>query len=166
MKILIIGGTGVLSTDILKRSLECGYNISVLNRGSHNSLIPKEVVIYKANIRNIDEVQAQIGNQKFDVIIDFLSFKVKDLENTFEFFKDKCTQYIFISSACAFRRNAEDGILVENSPKPNKNLPYSIDKYECENWLIHHAPKTNCKYTIVRPYITYGDTRIPFGISL
>lgn len=75
MKILIIGGTGVLSTDILKRSLECGYNISVLNRGSHNSLIPKEVVIYKANIRNIDEVQAQIGNQKFDVIIDFLSFK-------------------------------------------------------------------------------------------
>lgn len=165
MKILIIGGTGVLSTDILKRSLECGYNISVLNRGSHNSLIPKEVVIYKANIRNIDEVQAQIGNQKFDVIIDFLSFKVKDLENTFEFFKDKCTQYIFISSACAFRRNAEDGILVENSPKPNKNLPYSIDKYECENWLIHHAPKTNCKYTIVRPYITYGDTRIPFGIA-
>ena len=39
MKILIIGGTGVLSTDILKRSLECGYNISVLTYIIHSGFI-------------------------------------------------------------------------------------------------------------------------------
>lgn len=53
MKILIIGGTGVLSADILKKSIECGYNVSVLNRGHYNSQIPQNVTIYKANIRDI-----------------------------------------------------------------------------------------------------------------
>lgn len=165
MKILIIGGTGVLSTDILQTSIGCGFDVSVLNRGNHNSQIPKEATIYKADIRKINEVDALLHGQSFDVIIDFLSFNAKELERTFDYFKNKCIQYIFISSACVFRRKPEDGIITENSPKPNPNLPYSIGKYECECWLTHNAEKNGCKYTIVRPYITYGNTRIPFGIA-
>lgn len=161
----MIGGTGVLSTDILQRSIECGYNVSVLNRGNHTSEIPQNVTIYKANIRDINEVEQAISNNTFDVVIDFLSYNEKDIQRTFKFFSKKCSHYIFISSACVFRRSPEDGILVENSPKPNLNLPYSMGKYACEQWLFNHAQNINCKYTIVRPYITYGDTRIPFGIA-
>lgn len=64
MKILIIGGTGVLSADILKKSIECGYNVSVLNRGHYNSQIPQNVTIYKANIRDIEEVKVKVGKEK------------------------------------------------------------------------------------------------------
>ena len=64
-----------------------------------------------------------------------------------------------------FRRSLEDGILLEDSPKPNTDLPYSVNKYICEKWLSANAKNARCKYTIVRPYITYGDTRIPFGIA-
>jgi nucleoside-diphosphate-sugar epimerase len=165
MKILMIGGTGVLSTDILERSLECGYEVSVINRGNHTEQIPENVTIYKANIRDINDVKQKIRTKTFDVIVDFLSYNKSDLQTTFDYFKNKCTQYIFISSACVFRRNKEDGILLENSPKPNLNLPYSIGKYECEKWLIRNGNDSHCKYTIVRPYITYGNTRIPFGIA-
>lgn len=165
MKILIIGGTGVLSTDILRRSTECAYDVSVLNRGNHNSQIQGNVTIYKADIRNIAEVDASLGNAKFDVVVDFLSFNVNDLKATFGYFRNRCKQYIYISSACVFRRRAEDGIILEDSPKPNRDLPYSVKKYECEQWLLRNAKETDCKYTVVRPYITYGDTRIPFGIA-
>lgn len=82
MKILIIGGTGVLSADILKKSIECGYNVSVLNRGHYNSQIPQNVTIYKANIRDIEEVKVKVGKEKFDVVIDFLSFNVKHLQTS------------------------------------------------------------------------------------
>lgn len=165
MKILIIGGTGVLSTDIVLRSLECGYNVSVLNRGHHVSEIPEGVRIIKADIRNVEDVSRKIGEECFDVIVDFLSYKENDLKTSFGFFKGKCTQYIFISSACVFRRSSDDGILLEDSPKPNTDLPYSMNKYACERWLLANAKDAECKYTIVRPYITYGDTRIPFGIA-
>lgn len=165
MKILMIGGTGVLSTDILEKSLECGYDVSVMNRGNHTEQIPEEVTFYKANIRDINDVKQRIGSETFDVIVDFLSYKESDLQASFSYFKEKCIQYIFISSACVFRRNKEDGILLENSPKPNPRLPYGIGKYECERWLIRNGNEARCKYTIVRPYITYGDTRIPFGIA-
>lgn len=165
MNILIIGGTGVLSTDIVLRSLECRHDVTVLNRGHHVSEIPEGVKIIKADVRNIDEVNRKMVGERFDVIVDFLSFTEKDLKTTFGLFKDKCTQYIFISSACVFRRSLEDDILLENSPKPNTNLPYSINKYACEKWLSANSERAKCKYTIVRPYITYGDTRIPFGIA-
>ena len=136
-----------------------------MNRGHYNSQIPQNVTIYKANIRDIEEVKVKVGKEKFDVVIDFLSFNVKHLQTSFEYFRDKCIQYIFISSACVFRRKTEDGILLESSPKPNNELSYSIEKYECEVWLRDNAKETDCKYTIVRPYITYGNTRIPFGIA-
>lgn len=165
MKILIIGGTGVLSTDIVLRSWECGYDVSVLNRGHHISEIPKGVKVIKANVRDVDDMSRKIGQECFDVIVDFLSFTESNLETTFGFFRNKCTQYIFISSACVFRRSLEDGILLEDSPKPNTDLPYSVNKYICEKWLSTNAKNARCKYTIVRPYITYGDTRIPFGIA-
>ena len=82
MKILIIGGTGVLSTDILQTSIGCGFDVSVLNRGNHNSQIPKEATIYKADIRKINEVDALLHGQSFDVIIDFLSFNAKEFYRT------------------------------------------------------------------------------------
>ncbi len=165
MRILIIGGTGVLSTDIVTRSLECGYDVSILNRGHHSSIIPPHVNVYKADIRDLNEVSDKIGGSTFDVIVDFLSFKENDLKTSFGYFKNKCTQYIFISSACVFRRSTEDGILSEDSPKPNMNWIYSIDKYKCEEWLLRQTKEDRCKYTIVRPYITYGNTRIPYGIA-
>lgn len=165
MRILIIGGTGVLSTDIVARSIECGHEVSILNRGHYSSQIPSQAKTYKANIRNLDEVAERIGEAVFDVIVDFLSFRENDLKASFGYFKNKCTQYIFISSACVFRRNHEDGTLLEDSPKPNTDWEYSTDKYKCEKWLVKQPEDERCKYTIVRPYITYGDTRIPYGIA-
>lgn len=110
-----------------------------MNRGHYNSQIPQNVTIYKANIRDIEEVKVKVGKEKFDVVIDFLSFNVKHLQTSFEYFRDKCIQYIFISSACVFRRKTEDGILLESSPKPNNELSYSIEntnvKYGCGTML-------------------------------
>lgn len=164
MKVLLLGGTGVLSTDILLECVNRGYETFVLNRGNHSSLIPKEAILIKGNIRNKKEVSEVLHNLFFDVVVDFLSINPYDLKSSFEFFESRCLQYVFISSACAFRRAHEDGILIESSPKPNINLPYSVNKFECEKYLMDREEK-KCNYTIIRPYITYGDTRIPFGIA-
>ena len=163
-KILIIGGTGTLSIDVVKLSLSKGHQVYILNRGNNVKSIPKSVKLLKADIKNSNQVNEVIKNHHFDVVVDFLSYKINDLKNSLSLFEKKCNQFIFISSACVYRRSEEDGIIKENSPLINSNWSYSKYKVDCEEYLIGKCSESKLKYTIVRPYITYGDTRIPYGI--
>lgn len=165
MRVLIIGGTGVLSTDVLLECLNKGYDVFALNRGRSNNKLPKEVNVIITDINRLNESFNEIKQHQYDAVIDFLSINKKQLEKTFTLLSSLCKQYIFISSACVFRRASNDGIIQEDSPKPNSNLAYSIEKYECEQWLKSNSQSFSCAYTIVRPYITYGDTRIPVGVA-
>jgi Nucleoside-diphosphate-sugar epimerases len=74
-----------------------------------------------------------------------------------------CNQYIFISSACVYDYS-KPGIKSEDDIKVFKEWDYSIDKWECECFLSEMAEKKHFAYTIIRPCITYDDSRIPYGI--
>ena len=54
-KILIIGGTGTLSIDVVKLSLSKGHQVYILNRGNNVKSIPKSVKLLKADIKNPKE---------------------------------------------------------------------------------------------------------------
>ena len=49
MKILIIGGTGVISSDVTKE-LSKEHDVYVLNRGKKNVTIPSQVKVLKADV--------------------------------------------------------------------------------------------------------------------
>lgn len=164
-KILLIGGTGVLSTDVMNLSLKKGYTVYILNRGHNTKIIPRGIILLKANIKNEGEVNNLLKDLFFDVVVDFISYNVSDLKNSLSLFQDRCFQFIFISSACVYRRDKLDGCIIEDSPLGNNyNWDYSINKIACEEYLISKCSETGLKYSIIRPYITYGNTRIPYGI--
>lgn len=164
MRVLMLGGTGVLSYDIALQCLSLGYDTYVLNRGNHKDELPKGIKSLICNVRDIDLVAHEIKDLSFDIVIDFLSYTSDQLKMTLSFFETRCSQYIFISSCCVFRRDKHDFPIIEKSPKPNISLPYGVKKYECEIFITS-ADNLKCKFTIVRPYITYGDTRLPYGIA-
>lgn len=167
MKVFIIGGTGVLSTDVDKECLSHKDEVYILNRGRHKEDIPQDTNCHLiiGDIRDVNGVKAAVDDLRFDVVIDFLSFTPSQLESTYKIFAPLCEQYVFISSCCVFQRNPEDGIITENSPKPNLKLSYGFEKYQCELLLAQLNKEFDSKYTIVRPYITYGNTRVPFGLA-
>ena len=165
MKVLLIGGTGLLSSEVLSLSVRAGYDIYVLNRGNNNKHIEKQVKVLIADFYNKNSVEKVVNNMPFDIVVDFLSRKPEDINRIFPIFKDKCKQYIFISTACVYRRSKEYEIITEDSPKPNVDWSYNIEKYDCEQTLIKLSKEARVRYTIVRPYITYDNTRIPFGIA-
>lgn len=167
MKILILGGTGVLSRDIVKKSLQEGHELYIVNRGHFNTenYSSKNCHIIIGDVRKLDAILPEIKEVRYDVIADFLSFEPAQLESSYSKLANLCIQYIFISSCCVFRRAKEDGIISESSPKPNPLMSYSINKLACEKKLSEISKDYDCSYTIVRPYITYGDTRIPYGIA-
>jgi nucleoside-diphosphate-sugar epimerase len=160
-KILLIGGTGVLSTDVMNLSLKKGYAVYILNRGYHTKFIPRGVILLQADIKNANEVNSVIKDLCFDVVVDFITYNIK---NSLSLFQNRCSQFILISSACAYRRDKLDGIITEESPLGNHNWDYSTNKVACEEYLISKCSEVGLKYSIVRPYITYGNTRLPYGI--
>ena len=165
MKILLLGGTGTLSTDVLRLAINKGYDVSILNRGNHNNDVPICVKRLIADFKQVDSIIQAICNENYDVVVDFLSRKKDDIERVFPVFASRCHQYIFVSSSCVYERHSDE-LITESAHKPNLDWSYNIEKYQCEQRLLELCKEgtAKCKYTIIRPYITYNEKRIPFGL--
>lgn len=161
MKILLTGGTGVLSTDIANYAIDKGMEVYLLNRGSKKQFFHPKAHVLIADLRDVEDVKEKIKDLYFDVVVDFLSFNTSHLKSTLAIFNGKCNQFIFISSATAYQ---DASIITENTPLGNPNWPYAQNKFECEKLLEQNYSENGQKYTIVRPYVTYSKTRIPFAI--
>ena len=165
MKALFLGGTGLLSGATLKVALDQGWVMTILNRGRRNEGVPAGVELLKGDFTDVGQLKKLTEGREFDVVVDFLSREPKDIQRVFPLLKSKCRQYFFISSACVYRRSREDFPIREDSPKPNCEWLYNVEKYECEESLKELSSEWTGHYTIVRPYITYDSHRIPFGIA-
>lgn len=165
-KILIVGGTGVISFAVVNESIRQGFDVTCINRGkSKNQILSCDVNVIIADYRNSQIIKEKLGDNVYDVIVDVLCYTEKDIEYSVELFKDHCKQYIFFSSCAVYNKGKGDYECTEDSELVNPIWQYSIDKVACERKLIELASKYNLTYTIVRPAVTYGDTRIPYGIT-
>ena len=51
MKILMIGGTGIISSEICSLSIERGHDVTIVNRGKRKSLINEKAHLIVADVR-------------------------------------------------------------------------------------------------------------------
>ena len=102
INILILGGSGILSTDVLKECLSRKIKVTCITRGTRDYRIPKGVSIIHGNVYDLDTVITQLDN-KYDAILDFLSFDVAGLKYKLDKLSQYCSQYFFVSSATALR---------------------------------------------------------------
>lgn len=165
MKVLLIGGTGVISTEVCKTAIEEKHEVYILNRGRRKDSIDKKANLIIADIRKNteNEIKRKINGIKFDVVVDFLSYHVDQLIKTLNCID--CNQYIFISSASIYDEHDDNVPYKESDAKGNKGWSYCADKYNCELTLEKIAEKKGIKYTIIRPYVTYNKTRFPYQIA-
>lgn len=161
MKILFLGGSGILSLDVLKECLKRGYDITCITRGNRDHRFPEGIRIIHGNVWKLEEILPKLESD-YDAILDFLSFKVDQLKYKLDCLASKCNQYFFVSSSVAY--SFRDEIITESTPLGNEFWDYGSDKEKCEAFLKAHYKDYGITYTIIRPYITYGKTRIPFGI--
>jgi nucleoside-diphosphate-sugar epimerase len=164
MKALFIGGTGTISTSICHLAVQNGWDLTVINRGTHNDRLPKGVTCLTADVNNMKTVDSLIGSQTFDVIADFIAFKPHQVDRDIQWFKQRCGQYIFISSASAYKKPPNDYRITESTPLANPYWDYAQNKIACEERLVEAYRKEQFPMTIVRPSHTYGDWRLPVSI--
>lgn len=166
MKILIIGGTGILSTAVVDRCVSRGDEVTMINRGSRVSVINPQARLVKCDVRDkarLKAVRESLQKESFDVVIDFLVYTVEELRRSLDTFASLAKQYVFISSAQVYDTSIK-GVLTEDSPKPQPLWAYSVNKLKCEEHLIDYCTRNHVTYTIIRPAVNYDGTRIPYGI--
>jgi len=165
MKILFIGGTGIISTAISKKLLASGeHELYIVNRGNRNDCLPEG---YKSIICDINDEAAAaklLEGMEFDVVADFIAFVPSQLERDYRLFAGKTKQFIFISSASAYQKPLSDYRITEGTPLANPYWEYSRNKIACEDYLIKMYRENGFPVTIVRPSHTYDERSIPLGV--
>ncbi len=163
MKALFIGGTGTISTSITRLLSAQGVELTLLNRGSHPVDLP-HVRTLSCDIRNLDQARSVLADESFDVVCDFICFTPDHARADLELFQGRTKQFIFISSASAYRKPNPGLRVRESTPLLNPYWRYSRDKAECERLFLDAFEKDGFPITIVRPSHTFSDSGLPVPV--
>jgi nucleoside-diphosphate-sugar epimerase len=161
VKVLFIGGTGVISSACAQLTAERGINLHLLNRGQTARPAPAAARILRGDIRDKDSVKRALGDETFDVVVDWIAFTPEHIETDLELFQGRTHQYIFISSASAYQTPPVNLPVTESTPLDNPHWAYSRAKTACEERLVRAYRQEKFPITIVRPSHTYDRTRLP-----
>ena len=164
-KALFIGGTGTISTAIVKRiANDPLWEVYVLNRGNRTDVIPENVHVIKADINDEADVSSKISDITFDSVCEFIGFVPEQVERDYRLFAGKTRQYIFISSASAYHKPSASYVITEGTTLANPHWQYSRDKAACEDFLMRKYREEGFPVTIVRPSHTYDERNVPLGV--
>ncbi len=165
MRALFIGGTGTISTAIVKQlAVMPSWEVWLLNRGNRANILPENVHQIIADINDEEAAAEKIKDLTFDVVCEFIGYHVEDVERDYRLFKNKTKQYIYISSASAYHKPAASYIISEGTTLANPYWQYSRDKIASENFLMQKYREEGFPVTIVRPSHTYDERHIPLGV--
>ena len=163
MKVLFIGGSGVISSACSALAVERGIELTVLNRGKTAVRpLPAEVRTVHADVRDPAAVRDALGDAGFDAVVDWLAFTPEHIRTALDLFRGRTGQYVFISSASAYQTPPERVPVLESTPLRNPFWQYSRDKIACEDALLAAYRDEGFPMTIVRPSHTYDRTLVPF----
>jgi len=163
MKILFIGGTGNISTVCAELAVARGYDVTLLNRGKSGGVPGARHIV--ADMADAAATASALGNQRWDVVADFIIFTPEQLEQRLKLFRGRVGQFIFISSASAYQKPVTDYLITESTPLANPFWDYSRNKIACEDRLLRALREENFPSVIVRPSWTYGETVVPLAVA-
>jgi nucleoside-diphosphate-sugar epimerase len=163
LRVLFIGGSGVISSACSRLAVERGIELFVLNRGrSTDRPLPSGVKVLRGDIRDPVSVRDALGSRDFDVVVDWVAFTEGHVRADIELFRGRTAQYVFISSASAYQTPPARLPVTESTPLRNPYWAYSRDKIAGEKLLATAYRDEGFPAVIVRPSHTYDQTLVPF----
>lgn len=83
MRILLLGGSGLLSGAALEAFLEAGHDVTVLSRGLRALPAHKRLRALRADRRDAASLSGALRGERFDFTADFLAYEAADVERLF-----------------------------------------------------------------------------------
>lgn len=169
MKILILGGTGAMGRYLIKL-LEDDMDVESVDVTSRRKNASFGKVRYlQGNAKDNSFIKEVLKSTEYDAVVDFMSYGTQEFSERVDFLLDSTGHYMFLSS-CRVYADFGTKPIVESSPRLLdvckdedylRSDEYALAKAREEDILKSKVKKN---WTIIRPYITYGDERLQLGI--
>lgn len=163
MKILFIGGSGVISRAVTQQTLASGHDLWLLNRGKHRAVEGARTIT--ADIADVEGVRAALRGHSWDVVVQFIAFAPADIRRDIELFRGNTRQYVFISSASVYQKPLAHWLITESTPRANPYWDYARLKIASEQELEQAHQTSGFPGVIVRPSLTYGEDYVPLVLN-
>ena len=161
MNILIIGGTGLISTAITRELVARGDRVTHFNRGQSAAQgVPgvRTIVGDRTDYATFERQMAEIG--PWDCVMDMIGYKPEDGQSVVRAFRGRTDHVIFCSTVDVYTKPATSYPIREDAERrPRQEFPYAFDKAIIENTLLQAHARGDFPLTIIRPAYTYGEGR-------
>jgi len=162
MRILLIGGTGLISTAITRLLLERGADdLTLYNRGKTEVRISPSVKVIHGDRKDFAAFEQQMQEAgTFDCVIDMCCYLPDEAESVVHAFSGRIGQYIFTSTVDVYTKPAARYPITEQAERqPDPAFGYAYHKAACEEILQAAHNNSDFRVTIIRPAYTYGESR-------
>ena len=158
MRILIIGGTGLISTAISRELLARGYDLTLYNRGKTPSRIPAGARYLSGDRNDFAAFEWQMAEAgTFDCVIDMVCFTPDQAESDVRAFRGRTGHFIFCSTVNVYTKPADRYPIREDAARVPIHDDYGTHKVQCEDLFFAAHARGDFPVTIIRPAHTYGE---------
>lgn len=156
MRVLIIGGTGLISTGIAKHLRTRKAGITFFNRGERRPGALENIQQIHGDRNRFAEFEQTFKNSRYDVVIDMICGKPEQAESVVRAFSGRCEHFLFCSTVCTYGTDIPPQVVVDESFTPVNTSDYGVNKRACEIIFKKAQDAGQFKITNVRPSCTYG----------
>jgi nucleoside-diphosphate-sugar epimerase len=153
MRVLLIGGTGLISVGIIKHLLARGAEVTMFNRGQRENRLDSRVRQITGDRNSFDDFERRFLDERFDAVIDMICFNPAQAESDLRAFDGRCGHFIFCSTVCTYGVKVPPGLFVDETFPQEPISEYGRNKVACERIFLRAA---QMPVTIIRPSHTYG----------
>jgi len=161
MKALIIGGTRNLGPSLVSGLLNCGYQVSVLNRGVTRAALPENVERLTGDRSDPAQLQSVLIHREFDLVIDTTLYTGPDAAALVRILRGRVGRYVFLSTGQVYlvrnglqrpyREESYDGpVMSDPGGNDHDDWVYGVDKRAAEEVLMDAWNDDGFPYTTLR----------------
>ena len=159
MRVLFIGGTGLISTSIARQLLETGgHEITLFNRGKSEVRLPDGAAYetIHGDRKDYAAFEKSFDGKTYDVVVDMVAFSPDDSASAVRAFAGKCGQFIHCSTVCVYSGPPTQIPIPETEPYHSPGS-YGKNKIACEELLLRAFADDKFPVTVMRPSHSYGE---------
>lgn len=157
MKVLVLGGTGLISQSIVAQLAGRGDDVWVYHRGQTTAPLPHRAVVRHGSRADAAALAALAAEENFSAVVDMICFTEADARVAVQAFGGRVPQYVMCSTVDVYTKPAHYFPVDEaHERKPSLAFRYAWDKQAAETVLAGAHAAGGFALTVFRPAATYA----------
>jgi nucleoside-diphosphate-sugar epimerase len=155
MRVLVIGGSGNISREIVRALLQHGHEVIVFNRGKHRDPQPEGARAVHGDRRDREVFETTTRSLEPEAVIDMISYSPEDAASAVKAFAGRVRHFIHCSTVMTYGPPVPQPICDEQGPLAART-PYGQAKNAADALLLREHAERGFPVTIIKPSYTFG----------